>query len=357
MEIRAAARAGREPDGLGALPRREERELGERALRDRAARRQAVLRLPPRQRVHGLTRDAEVVVGPARADTFDGEQLLLQRDPVAGVAGQIAGGPDHPVARDNDRQRVPAERLGHGARGRRPAELARDAGVGAHRAVRDLRRRVEHRAMKGAPRQAQIERPAEPAAPAVQVFEEVAVERLDLSAVLDRLDAREVREARMPEVAPAGEVLDPGDTLLGTGDQDRAERRREDAVHEGAAPEVGEPDLEARARRLLGGRGRPAPRADDAADRAVAREIPAAGYAGAGMRLDARRRRAVRVTDRGREERGFDLYAHGRLARHFSSPPGGSSKPFRLRRILRRAWNTWARALSWEHSRLRPMAS
>src|SRR2546422_3482661 len=44
----------------------------------------------------------------------------------------------------------------------------------------------------------------------------------------------------------------------------------------------------------------------------------------------------------------FRSLAHGRLACHRSSLPTGSSYPFRLRRILRRAWNTWARALSGE---------
>src|SRR5207247_2018906 len=104
-------------------------------------------------------------------------------------------------------------------------------------------------------------------------------------------------------------------------------------------------------------RRRSAPHAHGALDRAVADKVLAAACARARVRLDARRRRAVRVADGGGDERRLDLLAHGRLARHLSSLPSGSSYPLRLRRILRRAWNTWARALSGEQSRLRPMAS
>src|SRR5439155_649439 len=153
---------------------------------------------------------------------------------------------------NDDRQRVPAERLRHGARRGGLTKLARDARIGPHGAVGDARRRLEHGTVELAPREPQVERPLEPGAPALDVLEKISVQR----------------------------------------------------VH-----------------------------------------------------LDTRRCHGVRVADGGREERGLDLLAHGRLACHRSSLPTGSSYPFRLRRILRRAWNTWARALSGEQARLRPMAS
>src|SRR5207247_702973 len=154
-----------------------------------------------------------------------------------------------------------------------------------------------------------------------------------------------------------GAILDARYALLGPRDQNGAERRGKDPVEERAASEVGETRRQALARQLFGGRRRAAPHAHGALDRAVADKVLAAACARARVRLDARRRRAVRVADGGGDERRLDLLAHGRLARHLSSLPSGSSYPLRLRRILRRAWNTWARALSGEQSRLRPMAS
>ena len=194
--------------------------------------------------------------------------------------------------------------------------------------------------MELAPGQSQIERPLEPGASALDILEEVAVERLDLGAVQERLDALLAAQPRMGEVAAAGEVLDTRHALLGPRDQDGTERRGKDPIHERAAPEVGEARREAGADQLFRGRRRPAPRAHGAVDRPVAREILAAGRAGPHVGLDARRGRGVRVADSGGDELGFDLLAHGRLAHHLSSLPSENSDPFRLRRILRRAWNT-----------------
>src|SRR3989442_15984040 len=81
MEGGSPLRAGWGPHRPGRLARGEKRELGERALRERAAGGQAVLTPVAIAHVHRLTRDAEVSVGLARADALDGEQPLLEHDP------------------------------------------------------------------------------------------------------------------------------------------------------------------------------------------------------------------------------------------------------------------------------------
>ena len=161
--------------------------------------------------------------------------------------------------------------------------------------------------MEVAPRQTQVERPGEPAAPPLHEVEQLTVEPLDLRAVLDRLDARHAGEARVGKVAAAHEVLDARHALLRARDQDRAERRREDAVDERAAAEVRQPRLEALAHGRLDGRGRLAPDPDGAVDRAIAGELPAARCAGARVRLHAGRGRGVRLAGRRGDERRFDL--------------------------------------------------
>src|SRR5207302_7873861 len=60
MQVGAAGRARREAAGLGVRARGEQRQLREAAGADRAARRQAILRLALAERVHALARDAEV---------------------------------------------------------------------------------------------------------------------------------------------------------------------------------------------------------------------------------------------------------------------------------------------------------
>src|SRR3989441_12964098 len=112
------------------------------------------------------------------------------------------------MARDDDGQRVPAQRLRHRARGGGLSQHPGDTRVRAHRTVGDLRRGLEHGAVELAPGQSQIERPLEPGASALDILEEVAVERLDLDAVQERLDALLAAQPRMGEVAAAGEVLD-----------------------------------------------------------------------------------------------------------------------------------------------------
>ena len=178
--------------------------------------------------------------------------------------------------------------------------------------------------MEVAPRQTQVERPGEPAAPPLHEVEQLSVEPLDLRAVLDRLDARHAGEARVGKVAAAHEVLDARHALLRARDQDRAERRREDAVDERAAAEVRQPRLEALAHGRLDGRGRLAPDPDGAVDRAIAGELPAARRAGARVRLHAGRGHGVRLAGRRGDERRFDLEAGRGLSSHRSSLPSGS---------------------------------
>ena len=93
------------------------------------------------------------------------------------------------MARDDDRQRVPAQRLRHRARGGGLTQHAGDTRVRAHRPVGDARRGLEHGPVELAPGQSQIERPLELGASALDILEELAVERLDLGPVQERLDA------------------------------------------------------------------------------------------------------------------------------------------------------------------------
>src|SRR5437879_9745875 len=92
------------------------------------------------------------------------------------------------MAGNDDRQRVPAERLRHGARRGGLTKLARDARIGPHGAVGDARRRLEHGAVELAPREPQVERPLEPGAPALDVLQKISVQRLHLGTVQERLD-------------------------------------------------------------------------------------------------------------------------------------------------------------------------
>ena len=309
---------GTSPRDIGEIAGRQERDAPDGAARDVPARRQAILALLVLLVViERLPRD----VGVARADgadALDGEQLALELDLVAGVAGERAGRSDDAVTRHHDRQRVPAERLRDGARRRRPADLGGDAGVRGDRAVRDGGGGAQHRPVEVAPRQAQVERPLEPRAIAPQVLEELAEERLDVGAVLLRLDAAHAAQPRGREIAPPAQVLHERHAVLRARDENVAERRGEDAVRHQARPEVGEPRLEplAGAGHALGaGRGA-AERAHHAVDLAVAMELSAARRARVDVALDAARGAGLGVTRRGGDEVDFDLHTALRLARH-----------------------------------------
>ena len=364
----ASGRVPRGPRGPPAARARGPARAGGRARREaddavrvldvpeaRAAR-QAVLRAAGRARVHGVARDPVVVAAPHGRHALDGEQPLLERDPVARVARQPARGADDAVAGHDDRQGVPAERLRDRADRRGLADLARDAGVGHHGAVRDRRGGREHPAVEVAPRQAQVERPLEPRALVLEVLHQLAIEDLDVRAVLDRLDARRAEQPRAPRVPP-GQVLDERHALLRPRDEEGTEGRGEDAVQQRPLPEVGQARLQARARRVRRRRGRAPPRGHRPAEVAVARERRAARGAGGAVRLHARRLSGGAVARRRGGQGGLDLEARARRSAHRVTPGAGISCPSRPRRILRRAWKTCARALSDEQSRLRAIVS
>src|SRR5207247_674979 len=76
-----------------------------------ATRGQAVRHFALVEGVHGVAHDAEVAARGAQLDALDAEQALLETELVAGVAGEAPRGADHAMARYDDRQRVPAQRL------------------------------------------------------------------------------------------------------------------------------------------------------------------------------------------------------------------------------------------------------
>src|SRR5437899_3788429 len=88
VQVGPAARARCESARLGVRARGEQRQLREAARADRAARRQAVLRLALAERVHRLARDAEVAVSGVQLHALHRQQLLLEAELVAGVAGE-----------------------------------------------------------------------------------------------------------------------------------------------------------------------------------------------------------------------------------------------------------------------------
>src|SRR5262249_12622525 len=156
------------------------------------------------------------------------------------------------------------------------------------------------------------------------------------------------------------QVLHQRDPVLGARDQDVAERRREDPVDEHAPAEVGEPGFEPRARFRRIVANRPvlaADLADRALDHAVPVEIRAARRAAGEVLVDGAARVAIRVSRRRRDEVGFDRATGGMRKGHQAVSMRGVATRSSLMRILRSAWNTFARALSAEQSRLWPIAS
>src|SRR5213078_2910736 len=226
MEIRAAVGARDEPERLRQLTRGEQRDTADRPPRDRSTRGQAVLTLvvaivvvqhPPR--------DARRTGAALGRHALDSEQTLLQPHPVPGIPDQVAARPDDAVAGYDDGHRVVTKRLRHGAHSPWRSDLAGDAGVRGHSAVWHGRRRLEHRAVERAPREPQVERPLEPGTPALDVLEELALERLDLGPVRERLDALDPAQPRVGEIGAARQVLDARHALLGPRDEDGAKRR------------------------------------------------------------------------------------------------------------------------------------
>src|SRR5438093_1741576 len=211
VQIGTAGHAGREAERLGALARAEENAApGERIVR--RTRRQAVLGVAGPPHVHRVPADPEIIPRPNAVHPLDGEESLLAGRRATGVARERARAAHDPVAGDDDGKRIPSERLRRRADRLRPADLAREAGVGDDGAVRDLGRGAEHGPVEVAPGESQVEWPLETGGPALEVRPDVPVERVDLTGVLDRLDVAEAPEAGCLDALRPPQVLDEHDS-------------------------------------------------------------------------------------------------------------------------------------------------
>src|SRR6266851_6678151 len=109
VEIGPAAGARGKADGFGVLTRTEQRDFSERLARDVSAARHAVLDLALGQDVHVAAVDLPGAM--AHRHALEREQPLLEPDPGAGIAREIAAAADHTMARDRDGDGIVPERL------------------------------------------------------------------------------------------------------------------------------------------------------------------------------------------------------------------------------------------------------
>src|SRR6266436_610165 len=333
VEIGAAVAAGRSAGRFCPVPCSEE----DQAMRmlgrgNPGARRQAVERLAGEGDVHGISRDGRFL----RANALGAEELLLEPELVAGVAGERAGRPDDAVAGDDDRQRIPSERLRHRPSGCGLPDLAGEAGVRRHGAVRDFRGGGEHVSVEVAADEPEIEWPFEPRALALEILHQLPVARLDLGAILDGLHAAHVGEPRMSNVPARTQVLDQRDALLRLSDQDLAQRGGEDAVRDGAVSKSLEARLEALSRPSGGCHGdRNSPdRPHDTLDSSIPLVFAGAGGTAVDVPLHALVGDRIGVAGGAGDDVGLDIGAHARLVHRWISICCDSP---RLWRILRRA--------------------
>src|SRR5207302_7938706 len=191
-----------------------------------------------------------------------------------------------------------------------------------------------------------------------EVIHQMALEALELRPAGHCIHPLAPGKPRGAQRRAAVQVLDERDAVLGAPDEDVAEGRREDAIRQATLLEIRQPRLEpgARLRERVGGRGH-VQTARDVIDGAVAAEVLAARRAGVHVVMGPLGRARLRVPRRRGDEIDFDRAAGRGLGSHRTLSIVGSSWPLRPCRIFFRAWNTWARALSGEHSRLRPIAS
>src|SRR2546425_676838 len=240
------------------------------------------------------------------------------------------------VAGDDDRQRIPSERLRHCPSGCGLPDLAGEAGVRRHGAVRDFRGGGEHVSVEVAADEPEIEWPFEPRALALEILHQLPVARLDLGAILDGLPAAHVGEPRMSNVPARTQVLDQRDALLRLSDQDLAQRGGEDAVRDGAVSKSLEARLEALSRPSDGYRGdRNSPdRPHDTLDSSVPLVFAGAGGAAVDVPLHALVGDGIGVAAGAGDDVGLDIGAHARLVHRWISICCDSP---RLWRILRRA--------------------
>ena len=264
----------------------------------------------------------------------------FRRDSIAGVADQLAGAADDAVAGHHDRQGIVTQRLRHRAHRRRPAELARDPGVGRDRTVRHRDRRLHHLTLEVAARGAEIERPVEVRAATLDELAQLTVQLIELGATLLGLDPGLAEQARAGGAA-ATQILDQRHAVLGDGDEDRPERRRRHAIAHQPRAQIGQSLDQSPARVLgVGGRQRGAQIADHRLDRAVVRVVVPAGRALGDVRLHPAGRRGHGFAGRRGDQVRLDRDTGRRFAGHRVDSVRGSTWPSRLVRILRSAWNT-----------------
>src|SRR5262249_12937645 len=300
--------------------------------RNPGARGQAVERLAGEGDVHRVSRDG----GLLRANALGGQELLLESDLVARVAGESARRADDAMAGDDDRGGMPSE----GWRGRRGglglSDLAGQASVRRHRAIGNLAGGREHVSVEIAADELEIERPFEPRALALEVLHQLSVARFDLGAVFDGLHASHVSQTRMSKITPRTQVLDQRDALLRLSDQDLAQRGRDDAVGDRAAAESVEARLQALSRPSGGLHrdGNSPDRSHHALDSSIPVVLAGAGCAAIDVTLDALVGDGIGVSGGAGDDVGLEIGAHARLLHRWISIWGDSP---RLWRILRRA--------------------
>src|SRR5436309_2502742 len=149
--------------------------------------------------------------------TLHGEEPRLHLGPAAVVADHSPA-PQHPVARDHDRNRIPGERASRGAMGTRVARLGGHLGVGEEAAVRDAGGLAQHLAREPADEPA-IGAQFEPAPATLEVLVELAADAVEAGGRLEH-----------PRRHPRCEIADH--LLLGAraqeSDPDKPARRRRD---------------------------------------------------------------------------------------------------------------------------------
>src|SRR5262249_4035151 len=279
-------------------------------------------------------------------------------DFVARVADEVARAADHSMARNDDRERVASERLGDGTGRRRRADLTGDVPVGGDGAIRQLRRHLKHSPLEVTRRQTTIGGPTELVATPFEVFEKILVEPAGLALVLHCIHAVEARQPGSSRRVRL-EILDHRHAFDRAGDQDRAERRREDTEREHAASEVGQTRLQLGARqRWIHGRHRCWPHVgDQPIERTIPMELLTTLRTAGDVLLDDLNRRRRRFAHTHRHQAGLDLTTRRLCAAHRADSVGIPLRSSSPRRIFLSAWKTCARALSAEQVTASPIAS
>jgi pycsar effector protein len=152
--------------------------------------------------------------------TLQPEERLLALE-ASGVPDQRSARPDHAMAGEDDRDRVPVHRPADRAGRLRAADLRRQGAVGRHLSVRDTRELVERQAVELADRgevEIEVEGPPVP----FEVLVELATDRVEPAGHPQDPGAEVDGELVECLVRPVG---DPAEAAVGDGDEQLADRR------------------------------------------------------------------------------------------------------------------------------------